>query len=48
MSCQSAGSEEPQGHKTDDKDGWWLAHLLRHAMIYPSFIPPGPFVNCAI
>ena len=29
-----------KGHKTDDKDGWWLAHLLRHAMIPPSFIPP--------
>lgn len=29
-----------KGHKTDDKDGWWLAHLLRHAMIYTSFIPP--------
>jgi transposase len=29
-----------RGHKTDDKDGWWLAHLLRHAMIRPSFIPP--------
>src|SRR6516165_9963235 len=29
-----------RGHKTDDKDGWWLAHLLRHAMIHPSFIPP--------
>ena len=29
-----------KGHKTDDKDGWWLAQLLRHAMIYPSFIPP--------
>jgi hypothetical protein len=29
-----------EGHKTDDKDGWWLAHLLRHAMIHPSFIPP--------
>src|SRR5580698_7248567 len=29
-----------KGHKTDDKDGWWLAHLLRHAMIQPSFIPP--------
>ena len=28
-----------KGHKTDDKDGWWLAHLLRHAMIHPSFIP---------
>lgn len=31
-----------KGHKTDDKDGWWLAHLLRHAMIHPSFIPPRP------
>ena len=31
-----------KGHKTDDKDGWWLAHLLRHAMIYTSFIPPRP------
>jgi transposase len=29
-----------KGHKTDDKDGWWLAHLLRHAMIQPSFLPP--------
>jgi transposase len=29
-----------KGHKTDDKDGWWLAHLLRHAVIHPSFIPP--------
>ena len=28
-----------KGHKTDNKDGWWLAHLLRHAMIHPSFIP---------
>lgn len=28
-----------KGHKSDDKDGWWLAHLLRHAMIHPSFIP---------
>jgi transposase len=31
-----------KGHKTDDKDGWWLAHWLRHAMIHPSFIPPRP------
>jgi transposase len=29
-----------KGHKTDNKDGWWLTHLLRHAMIRPSFIPP--------
>jgi transposase len=31
-----------KGHKTDDKDSWWLAHLLRHAMIRASFIPPRP------
>ncbi len=31
-----------KGHKTDNKDGWWLAHLLRHGMITPSFIPPRP------
>jgi transposase len=31
-----------KGHKTDDIEGWWLAHLLRHAMIHPSFIPPRP------
>jgi transposase len=29
-----------KGHKTDHNDSWWLAHLLRHAMIRPSFIPP--------
>jgi transposase len=28
-----------KGHKTDKKDGWWLAHLLRHAMVQASFIP---------
>ena len=31
-----------KGHKTDDKDGWWLAHWLRHARIHPSFLPPRP------
>jgi transposase len=31
-----------KGHKTDHKDAWWLAHLLRHGMITPSFIPPRP------
>ena len=31
-----------KGHKTDAKDAWWLAHLLRHAMVTPSFIPPRP------
>ena len=29
-----------KGHKTDPKDARWLAHLLRHAMVTPSFIPP--------
>lgn len=29
-----------KGHKTDNKDAWWLAHLLRHGMVTPSFIPP--------
>ena len=29
-----------KGHKTDRKDSWWLAHLLRHAMTRPSFVPP--------
>ena len=29
-----------KGHKTDPSDSAWLAHLLRHAMIRPSFIPP--------
>ena len=28
-----------KGHNTDKKDGWWLAHLLRHAMVQASFIP---------
>jgi transposase len=40
-----ADSEEVKkrkGHQTDDKDGWWLAHLLRHALIHPSFVPPLP------
>lgn len=29
-----------RGHKTDRNDSRWLAHLLRHDMIRPSFIPP--------
>jgi transposase len=28
-----------RGHKTDRNDSRWLAHLLRHGMIRPSFIP---------
>jgi transposase len=28
------------GHKTDPHDARWLAHLLRHGMIRPSFVAP--------
>lgn len=28
-----------KGHKTDRHDARWLAHLLRHGMIRPSFVP---------
>jgi transposase len=31
-----------KGHKTDWNDCRWLAHLLRHGLIRPSFIPPRP------
>lgn len=31
-----------KGQKTDNKDAWWLAHLLRHGMVTASFIPPKP------
>jgi transposase len=31
-----------KGHKTDALDSWWLAHLLRHGMIRPSYIPEKP------
>lgn len=34
-----------RGHKTDRKDSEWLAHLLRHGMIRPSFIPPAEIRN---
>jgi transposase len=30
------------GRKTDVKDAEWLADLLRHALIAPSFVPPKP------
>ena len=29
-----------KGHKTDWNDCRWLAHLLRHGLIRPSFVPP--------
>jgi transposase len=28
------------GHKTDSADSRWLADLLRHGLLRPSFIPP--------
>ncbi len=31
-----------KGHKTDLNDAQWLAHLLRHAMLRSSYIPPRP------
>jgi transposase len=30
------------GRKTDVKDAEWLAELLRHGLVQPSFIPPAP------
>jgi transposase len=30
------------GRKTDVKDSEWLAHLVRHGLIRPSFVPPKP------
>lgn len=30
------------GRKTDVKDSAWLADLLRHGLLQPSFIPPAP------
>lgn len=30
------------GRKTDVKDSHWLADLLRHGLLQPSFIPPKP------
>jgi len=38
--ARSQDVKNRKGHKTDKKDSWWLAHLLRHAMIRPSFVPP--------
>jgi transposase len=30
------------GKKTDDRDAEWIADLLRHGLLRPSFIPPAP------
>lgn len=32
-----------RGHKTDRKDAKWIAGLLRHGLIRPSFVPPAEF-----
>jgi len=40
--ANAADVQNRRGHKTDPNDSRWLAHLLRHGMIRPSFIPPLP------
>jgi transposase len=40
-----------KGHKTDDKDGWWLAHLLRHGISRDGAnacwgLPPANEIEC--
>ena len=35
-----------RGHKTDKKDAWWRAHLFRHGMIRPSYVPERPVRSC--
>jgi hypothetical protein len=35
------------GRKTDVKDGEWIAELLRHGLLHPSFIPDRPQRGCA-
>ena len=35
------------GRKTDVKDCAWLAELLEHGLLRPSFIPPAPSGICA-
>jgi len=34
-----AGRQRP-GTKTDERDATWLAELLVHGLIQPSFVPP--------
>lgn len=33
------------GRKTDVKDAVWLADLLAHGLVAPSFVPPSPIVE---
>jgi transposase len=36
------------GRKTDVKDAEWIADLLCHGLLRPSFVPPCPSASCAI
>ena len=36
------------GRKSDINDAIWIADLLAHNMIRPSFVPPQPIQSCAI
>jgi transposase len=38
--CNAAHVKNVPGRKTDVKDAEWLADLLRHGLVQPSFIPP--------
>jgi transposase len=33
--------------KTDVKDAEWIAELLAHGLLRPSFVPPAPSAPCA-
>ena len=35
------------GRKTDIKDAEWIAELLQHGLLRPSFVPPAPPESCA-
>jgi len=34
--------KQRSGHKTDPRDARWLAELLQHGLLRPSFVPPRP------
>jgi hypothetical protein len=36
-----------KARKTEGIDAEWWADLLRHGLLTPSLIPPGPAANCA-
>jgi transposase len=39
---QPVSGENIPGRKTDARDSQWLAELLAHGLIRPSFVPPTP------